>query len=92
MYKFETVIGTQAEKPAELDTTSSQYVVYIRTDIEPYEIQGEGDEEPVQGWKYKECVVPNNQYLINQLNSQQEAIDTLMLGMVDIYEAQIGEM
>lgn len=90
MYNFQTVIGTQTEKPAEVDTTSSQYVVYIRTDIEPYEIEGEGSEEKVQGWKYKECVVPNNKYLIDQINSQQEAIDALMLGMADLYEMQAG--
>lgn len=88
MYQFNTVIGTQAEKPKEIDTESSKYVVYIRTDIEPYEIKEEGSEDVVKGWKYKECVVPNNKYLIDQLSSQQEAIDALMLGVADLYEKE----
>lgn len=90
MYTFNTVIGTQSEKPKEVDSTSSQYVIYIRKDIEPYEIKEEGSEETVKGWKYKECVVPNTKYLIDQLSSQQEAIDALMLGMADLYEMQVG--
>lgn len=85
MYKFETVRGTQSEKPAEIDTTSSQYVVYIRKDIEAFEeMDSEGNQ--TKGWKYKECVVPNNNYIVDILAEQKETNEAIMLGMCDLYE------
>lgn len=95
MYKFETVIGSQTEKPAEIDTTSSEYVVYIRRNIKEYHSKDQGVE--FNGWKYEECIVPNNDYLVNfvkqlveenqELKDQNEA---LMMGLVDIYEQNLG--
>lgn len=88
MYKFETVIGSQTEKPKEIDTESSQYVVYIRKDIEPYENNDNGVE--FKGWKYKECVVPNNEYLVQMVAEQKETNEALMLGLCDLYEQNLG--
>lgn len=89
MYDFNTVIGTQTEKPAEIDTTSSQYVVYIRKDIEKYE-HTDDQGVTVKGWKYKECVVPNNEYLVEKMTEQKETTEALMLGLCDLYEMNLG--
>lgn len=88
MYKFETVIGSQTEKPKEIDTTSSRYVVYIRKDIEEYTSSDEGIE--FKGWKYKECVVPNNEYLVESLKENKETNETIMLAIADLYESQLS--
>lgn len=84
MYYFETVIGSQSEKPKEIDT-SSEYGVYIRKDIEEYHHTDDQDIE-FNGWKYKECFVPNNEYLVDkiielskeneELKKQNEALKT----------------
>ena len=87
MYNFKTVIGTQSEKPKEIDTESSQYYIYIRKDIVEENITDEEGNE-VKGWKYKECQVPNNNYLIDQLGSHQESIDAIMLAIADLYEKE----
>ena len=85
MYQFETVIGTQSEKPKEIDTTSSQYVVYIRKDIEPYE-KTESDGVTIKGWKYQELAIPNNDYLADYLKQTVESNEAIMLGLCDLYE------
>lgn len=90
MYKFETVYGSQETKPEEIDTTSSEYVVYIRKDIEPYEELDDQEQVVFKGWKYKEVAVPNNEYVAEQLVEQQECNNTLMLAIADLYEMQLG--
>ena len=87
MYDFETVIGTQKEKPKEIDTESSQYYVYIRKDIKPYESE---DDPKTEGWKYLEMAIPNNDYIVKQLKEQKETSEAIMLGLCDLYENQIA--
>lgn len=88
MYIFETVYG--ADKPKEIDTESSQYVVYIRKNIEKYQETDEQDQVIFDGWKYDEAVLPNNDYISDKLKEQQETFEALMLGIADLYEMQLG--
>lgn len=90
MYKFQTVYGSQEEKPKEIDTTSSRYVVYIRKDIEPYETEGDEFDPPFKGWKYQEMIVPNNEWIVAQLKEQKQSNEALMLGLCDLYEQNLG--
>lgn len=98
MYKFQTTLGSQKERPLEIDTTSSEYVVYIRRNIEPYENTDKFG-STFKGWKYEEVAVPNNDFLADfvkqlieenqQLKKQIEEDNlTIMMGMADIYETK----
>lgn len=83
MIDFETVIGSK--KPLEIDTTSSEYVVYIRKDIKPYQSEDENG-TPIEGWKYQELALPNNDFLANYLKQSVESNQAIMLGLCDLYE------
>lgn len=83
MIDFETVIGSK--KPLEIDTTSSEYVVYIRKDIKPYQSEDENG-TTIEGWKYQELALPNNDFLANYLKQSVESNQAIMLGLCDLYE------
>ena len=87
---FQTVLGTQVEKPQEIDTQSSESVIYIRKNIQRYEIEADEYNQEFHGWKYEEAVVPNVLWVQEKLKEQQEVNDTLMLAIADLYEAQLG--
>ena len=50
------------------------------------------EERDEGGWKYQERWVPVNLFLAEQALVQKETNDALMLGLVDLYELQIGEI
>lgn len=85
MYDFEKVRGSV--RPKEIDTDSSQYYTYIRKDIK--KVQEE--DPPFDGWEYLECRVPNDEWAVEAIKAVQESNNALMLGLVDLYEIQIGE-
>lgn len=66
MLDFERVIGSQHEKPKEIDTESSAYFVYIRQNIQEYTEQDEEGNIIFQGWKYDECKIPNPDYQVSE--------------------------
>lgn len=86
---FQTVLGTQTEKPQEIDTQSSESVIYIRKNIQRYEVEEDEYNPAFSGWKYEEAVVPNVLWVQEKLKEQQEVNETLMLAIADLYEAQL---
>ncbi len=50
------------------------------------------EEREEGGWKYQERWIPVSLFLAEQALIQKETNDALMLGLVDLYELQIGEM
>lgn len=102
--QWEPVISSAEEMPADIDTTSSAFVVYIRKDIVPYEEFDDQGQQTFKGWKYLECKVDNADWIADQLAEQvkvneqlktetQELKDqneALMMGLVDLYEMNLG--
>lgn len=86
MYRYEWVVGSQTEKPKELDVDSSQFVVYLRKNIQEYEQKDDDGQVIFKGWKYQELVVPNEQFITTALSDQTEINDALLLSISDIYE------
>ena len=86
--EWRDVIGSQIEKPEEIDTTSSAIYVYERKDIKAYE--GEDKEESGKKWTYQERKIPREQWLLDQTKSNYENLNAIMLGLVDLYEMNSG--
>lgn len=98
------VISSAEEMPADIDTESSAFYVYLRKDQVPYE-EWDGDQLKFKGWKYLECKVDNADWIADQLREQvkinaelkeqnavlKEQTETIMLGLCDIYTLQLGE-
>lgn len=73
---YETVTGSQAEKPAELDTTSSAEYVYYRRNIKQIE-QTDGQGNMVTLWQYEEAKVSRQEYLQNCIDDNAQALADL---------------
>ena len=59
--EFRKSQGTQEAQPLMIDTTLSDYVVYIRKNVS-YII----DENDVPHWEYDECIIPKEDYEKNK--------------------------
>lgn len=90
MSEWKEVIGSQSERPAEIDVTSSAFVVYERKDIQRYEEKDDEENVIYKGWKYKERQVPKEQWSIETAASNKKNLDAIMLGLTDLYEVGIG--
>ena len=73
---YETVTGSQAEKPAELDTTSSVNFVYYRKNIKQIE-QTDEQGNTVKLWQYDEAKVARQEYLQNCIDDNAQALADL---------------
>lgn len=73
---YETVTGSQAEKPAELDTTSSVNFVYYRKNIKQIE-QTDEHGNAVKLWQYDEAKVTKQEYLQNCIDDNAQALADL---------------
>lgn len=105
MYEWTNgVIGSQQEKPREIETGISNYYVYLRRNIRPYQLLDEEDKITFDGWKYDECKVLKDEYTAEkvaeletankELKADVEQLKednlTLMLALTDLYELQLG--
>lgn len=89
MYEFEKVRGSV--EPKEIDTTSSEYYTYIRKNIKEIHEEGSDNSPGFDGWEYEECRVLNDEWAVDQMKQLKENNEALMLGLVDLYEMQLGE-
>jgi len=72
MENWETVYGSQATKPTEFDTTSSDIYVYQRRNITEVEFKDENDKTYKQ-WKYEERKMTKkefNELYVNNITDQ----------------------
>ena len=86
MTEWIEVIGTQPTRPSEIDTTSSEFYVYERKDIQEYK---DPEEESIKKWKYLERKIPKDKWLIETAKINKQNTDAIMQGMVDLYELQL---
>lgn len=75
MMDWKKVRGSQEEAPAELDTTSSEAVVYIRKNIERIVVEDEMDGTTYELWEYDECIIPRGEYLLLIAEQNRADID-----------------
>lgn len=57
---WRTTQGTQAEKPQEIDTTSSPSTVYLRKNIS--QVDAKSGEETIKVWQYEEAQLTPEEY------------------------------
>ena len=73
---YEIVTGSQAEKPEELDTTSSVNFVYYRKNIKQIE-QTDEQGNTVKLWQYDEAKVTKQEYLQSCIDDNAQALADL---------------
>ncbi len=71
--EWKKITGTQAERPAELDTTSSPNTVYLRKNIEEVEIESGGSK--ITAWSYDEAQLTIAEY--EQYKVEAKEMETL---------------
>lgn len=76
MKDWKKVQGSQTEKPAEFDTTTSEVVVYQRRNIERVTVENP-DGSTVELWEYEERELTHDEYAIVRAEAQQEQIDQI---------------
>lgn len=62
MTDWQTVQGSQENKPLEFDTESSQFYVYQRRNIHRVEVINENDDTPTLLWEYDERLLTPDEY------------------------------
>lgn len=80
-------LGTQPDKPMEIDTTSSPTTVYLRRFIKKIKIQPSEDEPETEAWEYEEKQIPKAEY-----ESLQTALEspTTKLIMQTLYNLELN--
>lgn len=97
MTDWKKVQGSQAEKPAEFDTTTSEVVVYQRRNIERVTVKNTDNTE-TELWEYEERELTREEYTVVRVAEQQRQIDeaneTALAGLMattDLYEELIAK-
>ena len=95
MTDWKKVQGSQFQKPAEFDTTTSEVVVYQRRNIERVTVKGM-DGTTTELWEYDERELSREEYTIVRAEAQQEQINQIdetsttgLLAVTDLYEQLI---
>lgn len=78
MTNWETVQGSQATRPAEIDTTSSAVVVYQRRNIERITVKN-SDGTTAELWQYEEREMSHEEYV--DLRIKQNSADIAYVAM-----------
>lgn len=89
MTDWKVVTGSQAEKPAEWDTTSSASTVYQRRNVEQIEV-GQTDGTTVQLWQYEERTMTAEEMHTVRFADMEANQAAIMAALADIYAQQIG--
>ena len=80
--EYKHVEGSQEEKPLAIDTVSSSTIIYVRKNIRQVEKKDEQSEDTYEMWEYDEAQLTKEQYtdyLTDQLQKTQEAVDFLLM-------------
>lgn len=80
-----------AEKPLEIDETSSKTVVYVRRNIKEVTVQDEMSEETRTIYRYEENTIPKADWeTYKTVMENQSATTDLELAICELYEMVIG--
>lgn len=66
MSDWQVVHDGRAERPAEIDTASSETTVYLRRNIRRVMVQTEMSEEAHEEWEYEQKELTNKEYISMQ--------------------------
>lgn len=72
--KYETMTGSQVEKPLELDTTASAEYVYYRKNVQQIEKKDESTGNVTKLWQYDEAKITRAEYQQKQIDDQAQAL------------------
>lgn len=72
--KYETMTGSQIDKPLELDTSSSADYVYYRKNVKQIVSKDEATGETVKLWQYEEAKVTRAEYQQKCIDDQAQAL------------------
>ena len=75
---YKHIEGSQAERPLEIDTTSSKSVVYLRKNIERVEHEDEQG-NVYELWEYDEAQLTSDEYSIFLQEDIQSKVEYLIM-------------
>ncbi|MBQ7630959.1 MAG: hypothetical protein IJS81_12240 [Selenomonadaceae bacterium] len=84
MTDWQIVFGSQAVKPAELDSTSSKVYVYQRRNIQ--RVTQTLDDVTSEFWQYEERKLSREEYLKLQVDQLENENTNLQLALTELYE------
>ena len=84
MITWERVTGSQTEKPAEYDSTSSGVYVYQRRNIARVSSVDEMSGKTVESWEYDERKIPKNEFFNIQLQDLMSTISDIEDALCDM--------
>ena len=88
MQDWKIVQGSQAEMPLELDTTSSDFFVYQRRNIERM-IAEDLDGKIYEFWQYEERKLTKEEYAAIHVAELEDELTQTQLALIELYEALI---
>lgn len=88
---WKLVENSKAEKPLEIDETSSQTYVYVRKDFEEIPTIDANGEEVGSHWRYMEQKIKKEDWEVyKQLMSHESSLTDTEMAIVGLYEMLTG--
>lgn len=89
MTEWQKVKGSQEEPPLELDTTSSEYFVYQRRNIQRINYTDETNGNVYELWEYEERKLTREEYVTLRANKLEEELTQTQIAMTELYESMV---
>ena len=86
MTEWQKVYGSQEEKPSALDTSSSNFFVYQRKNIERVTVTDEMSSGTYEMWQYDERKLTKDEYA----KMVEEELTATQLALTELYERQLS--
>lgn len=88
MDNWKIVRGSQLDKPAELDSSSSKFFVYLRKNIQRVSETNEFG-ETCEFWQYEELKLTKEAYAALRAAELEEQLTQTQLALTEIYESLV---
>lgn len=89
MTEWKKVYGSQAEKPSELDTTSSGYFVYQRKNIIRTRYTDNSTGSEYELWEYDERKLTKEEYARIREQELEDDLTQMQLALTELYESVV---
>lgn len=89
MTEWQLVQGSQEEKPLELDTTSSEFFVYQRKNIQRVTATSDLTQNTYEYWEYEERKLTKDEYARMREAELEDELTQTQLALAELYEGMI---
>ena len=89
MTEWQLVQGSQGKKPLELDTTSSEFFVYQRKNIQRVTATDDLTQNTYEYWEYEERKLTKDEYARMCEAELEDELTQTQLALTEIYESLV---